>query len=373
MELRTKPTRSDKPVKYPAQNHPELATTLTLDPHKLRGARRCFSFPPQALTTIPAGNTYVPLRAGFERAEKVSNPPHIIVNAARNWAVYSEQYIIVPVRQIGIAARGDQADLLKALALYLNSDFFQYHQFFVSTQAGVKREVSTLEALRLAPIPQGLVEADRQTIDSWAQLYDRLVAHERSGSRALGASEHEARKTALLHELNRLVNAALRLHRTEAMRVSDFVNVILGLRDGKVEERAVGTPTPDECRAYGRTLKRELDAFIGEVAGTGHAVQVWTDDQQGVIQLDLSAHDGTVTVHPRVRGKDVLGQVAEIRAQLQPHFAQWRYFNRSLRIFAESRLYLFKPMQRFHWLESQAVLDAGEVIGLVLDQRRGTR
>jgi hypothetical protein len=30
-------------------------------------------------------------------------------------------------------------------------------------------------------------------------------------------------------------------------------------------------------------------------------------------------------------------------------------------------------MQRFHWLESQAVLDAGEVIGLVLDQKRASR
>lgn len=373
MELRTKPKSGDKPSKYSARNHPELTGKLTIDFDKLRGAGRIFSFPPHALARIPADKTHVPLRAGFQRAERVSNPPHIMVNAARNWAVYSDQYIIVPARQIGVAGRPDQANLLKALALYLNSDLFQYHQFFVSTQMGVKREVSTLAALRAAPIPGALLAGNGPTIDDWANTYDTLMLHECSSPRALGASDHDARKVALLREMNQSVNRALGLHRTEAVRVSDFVHVILGLRDGKVEERAVRTPTPDECHTYAKTLKRELDAFVGDAADGRHAVQVWSDERQGVIQLDLSAHDAVVIVHPRVRGNDVLDQAAELRRQLQAHLAQWRYFNRSLRILAEDRLYLFKPMQRFHWLESQAVLDAGEVIGLVLDQKLATQ
>jgi hypothetical protein len=79
--------------------------------------------------------------------------PHVIVSAARNFAVYSEKFIVVPPRQIGIVSVDGNRPLLKALALYLSSDFAYYHQFLTSTQLGVKRDVATLESLRQIPIP----------------------------------------------------------------------------------------------------------------------------------------------------------------------------------------------------------------------------
>ena len=46
---------------------------------------------------------------------------------------------------------GDE-DFLKALSLYLSSDFAFYHQFLTSTQFGVKRDRATLNALRAFPV-----------------------------------------------------------------------------------------------------------------------------------------------------------------------------------------------------------------------------
>lgn len=356
MQLRTAPKHGDDA----AQHHPELTAKQTIDLEALARARLLFAFPPDALVPIPAQQTWVRVRGGFSSPEKVSRPPHILVNAARNWAVFSNEYVIVPPRQIGIAE--GSAPLLKALTLYLNSHFVQYHQFFTSTQAGVKREVSTLQALRAVPIPESLAQADGAVVMSWAELHDRIATCDTRAD----AEAHDAQKSALLAELNRTVNAALHLREPDRVRIADFVDVMLGLRDGKIEERAVRRPNVDELRAYAERLRQDLDAFIGPEAGVSHAVDIWQDEHQGVIRIDLRSTEASVNVHPPARGSDVMRQVADVRKHLAHQSSQWRYFNRNLRVFATDRLYLFKPMQRFHWLESQATQDAAEVVGLVL-------
>lgn len=355
MQLRTQPKDDDDA----AQHHPELGGKQTIDLDALARARLLFTFPPEALVSIPAEQTWVRVRGGFSSPEKVSRPPHILVNAARNWAVFTDEYILVPPRQIGIA--GGSAPLLKALALYLNSHFVQYHQFFTSTQAGVKREVGTLRALREVPIPACLREPDQATIQKWAHLHDELAACDE-----MPPEVHDSRRSVLLAELNDTVNAALPLREPDRIRIADFVDVMLGLRDGKIEERAVRRPHEHELHAYAERLRHDLDAFIGPEAGVTHAVDVWHDERQGVIRIDLVASEFGVTVHPPAEGADVMQQVADLRTRLADQASQWRYFNRNLRLFANDRLYLFKPMQRFHWLESQATQDAAEVVGIVL-------
>ena len=54
--------------------------------------------------------------------------------------------------------------------------------------------------------------------------------------------------------------------------------------------------------------------------------------------------------------------LSETRQQLQEEVGQWVYFNRDLRLYDGTKTYLFKPMQRFHWTESQAMIDASEII-----------
>ena len=59
-------------------------------------------------------------------------------------------------------------------------------------------------------------------------------------------------------------------------------------------------------------------------------------------------------------------ELERTRRRLQQKRSQWVYFNRDLRIFEGTRTYLFKPMQRFHWTETQAMIDAAEVISATL-------
>jgi hypothetical protein len=54
------------------------------------------------------------------------------------------------------------------------------------------------------------------------------------------------------------------------------------------------------------------------------------------------------------------------RKQLLEERAQWVYFNRNLRVYRGHQTYLFKPLQRFHWTESVAMMDASDIIAETL-------
>ncbi len=370
LELRGTPTKDSQPVEH----HPELAGKLILLTGELEDATRLFSFPHSATRQIGHDETYV--RQGrYTLPESVCRPPHILLSAARNWAVFTHNYLVVPARQIGISGLAKHKQLLKALTVYFNSDLFLYHQFFVSPQWGVQRQVSTLESLRSLPIPQCIADREDQAIAKWAAFHDVLAASANERPIALDAQRHVTRQAKWIVELNELVSNSCGLRSPERTRVSDFINVILGLQDGKTEDRAVRVPSEEECSDYAKILKHELDAFVGAESRAMHGIQVWNDENQGlgVIQIDLKARGATVLVHPRSAGVGVIRRAVDLRQELESHFSQWRYFNRNLHLFFKDRIYLFKPMQRFHWLQSQAVLDAGEIISLVVDRTWGAK
>ncbi|MBX3460769.1 MAG: N-6 DNA methylase [Planctomycetes bacterium] len=351
-----------------AERHSELAGKLALNAKSLSTARRLFSLPTYALRTLDKDEVYVPSQSGFQRKEAACNPPHIIVSAARNWAVFESRYVVA-IGQHVIASAQSLHGPLKALAMYLNSDVAQYHQFFASPQAGVKRPRYPLESLRTLPLPEPLSTVNPRVIKEWGEVYDQLEAIDSAASAVGGA-----RRRPLLDKLNRQVNQHMGLSELELKRIDEFVNVIDGLKDGKVEERAVRRPEDSEVKAYGTALKLELDGFVYEEGSRqGHNVELFLGDTLGVIRVTQGANRSGVVVHSRDNAASVVVEKSDgLREELASRYAQWRYFNRSLRLFVDDAMYLFKPMQRFHWLQSQAVVDATEIIGLAVEQAGAT-
>ena len=123
-----------------------IAQQPMVDVVALARYRRVFDFPSWAIPALPRGKEYA-LKGRTKRPLTVCEPPHVIVSAARNFAVYSDEFIVVPPRQIGIVSVDGNRSLLKALALYLSSDFAYYHQFLTATELGVKRDRLPVDVL----------------------------------------------------------------------------------------------------------------------------------------------------------------------------------------------------------------------------------
>lgn len=291
--------------------------------------------------------------------------------------MFSNEYLIPARRQIGIVSPTDDVDLLKALSLYLSSNFVFYHQFLMSPQFGVQRGRGTITALYQLPTPFAALEG--KGLSRWVHLHSLLartepvtidaVRSEKATTRqkSLAFAEPSGNLDSLLGELNELVYDALELNPPERALVHDLVHVRLELNDGKLGQPAIRSPRVEELRSYARRLKSELDEFLGDASSKRHQVGVVFDDRSGMVQIDLIA-DRQAARQLVVAQADTptAKQLQETRQRLRLQPAQWVYFDRNLRLFEGTRTFLFKPMQRFHWTESQALFDASEIIAETL-------
>jgi hypothetical protein len=287
------------------------------------------------------------------------------------FSVFTDDFLVVPPRQIGISSATSDKELLGAIALFLGSDFAYYHQFLTSTEFGTKRDRATLSALRQIPLP--ISKSEDKLLAAWSQLYTRLAKtrprhlHESDGEEKQLSLDEDDSQERLLAEVNQLVGDALGLTAREQMLIHDFVHIRLALNDGKLGHEAVSNSGTKDVRAYAARLRRELDAFTGDATDRRHAVAVIHDDLSGMIQVEFTKdRDAAKELvvhkadHPEAR------LLEKTRQRLREKRAQWVYFDRNLRIYEGRRTYLFKPMQRFHWTESQAMIDASQIIAETL-------
>jgi hypothetical protein len=346
-ELRT----SEDAKVEPTEHHPELAGKLTLDVDKLKGRRYLLRFPREALREIQMSETFLRKRGGISIPLSVCSPPHVIVGNSRKFAIYTESFVVVPPRQTGIIALRGGKSILKALALYLNSDFVAHHQFLTSSEAGIQKSISTKKALRSLPVPF----EDPAILKHWGRLYSRLE------SKTAGKDDFDREEW--IKELNDLTFESLRLDSRARAAVYDLVHVRFGLIQGKVGSEAVRQPSLDELEDYARTLRNDLDNFIGESSSIRHRVDVLFSGESGLVGVDI-VRDTKIRQLIRVlQSNDAAAkQMQTTRSMLTERRNQWLYFNRNLRIYDGSKTYILKPPQRLYWTETQAMQDAGEII-----------
>ena len=344
---------------------PEIIEQKTFDPKALSGKRRLFSLPSEALFNIPKEKGFV--RQGRGKLPlKVSRPPHVIVSAARIFSIYSEEFLVIPARQIGIVSPSGNKNYLKALSLYLSSDFALYHQFFSSSQFGVQRAVSTLSSLRRIPTP--LDRISRSDLKEWVSLQERLAAATSfSKSQEPDLFEKSGEPISpLLAELNERTADAMQLTKSDRALVCDLLHVRLGLRDGKIEGCATDPPSQRDLKSYVRVLKRNLDGFLGKNATHSHGVTIVPSKTSGLVAIDFVKLPTKTLAKVEQASSATTASLDKLSQQLLKSRNQWIYFNRNFRIYDKNRTLSLKPMQRFHWTQTQAALDAHSIISETL-------
>ncbi|MGE0679982.1 MAG: class I SAM-dependent DNA methyltransferase [Candidatus Binatia bacterium] len=343
---------------------PEVIGKWQLHVTELEKLRNFFAFPDHSLKTVGPEFGFARKRGGVRLPLSVCRPPHVIVSAARNFAVYSEEFIVVPPRQIGIVSTSNNRNFLKALALFLSSDFVFYH-LLTSTELGVKRDRATLNALRELPIPLSNLSA--KELEQWVRLHDQLVEEtvkrfKLKESMFFSKESPNGAIDKLCRKLNDLVFDSLRLTDIDRVLIRDLVTVKLDLNEGQLGSNAVRPPTVSDLKRYARRLKSELDGFIeGELTGQ-HEINVIYEPTSAMLEVELTrnGHHGEIQVIPAE--KDAAAELNTIRQRLRKQWSQWVYFDRNLRVYEGPRTFVFKPMQRFHWTESQAISDASNII-----------
>jgi hypothetical protein len=335
-QLRGEESREKKRFVDELVDKPILAT----EGLRQQGQGRLHRFPAEALDRVPRSGAYLRLRGG-EKGLAVCRPPHVIVSASLSFAVFSDEFIIVPPRQIGIS--GDDPDLLRMLSLFLSSSFVTYQQFFASPQGGVRGGRTTLESLRRIPCPLGEVSPKKR--QAWLDL------QQRKAKQMYGPIRDP--------EIDQLVFAALGLDEQQTALVEDFVQVSLQLTYGDIQGSGAQVPTHEQLSAYAKWLKRSLDMHISS-KGLKHYVKVSLGSLYGAVRIGLVSGTGSAQV-------DSMGELPELSIYESGADPQWIYFDRNLLVSHENEVFLFKPLQLFWWTRARALADCDQISATVLD------
>lgn len=360
-------TSTNSAISEPA---PELIGKPELDMSKLKDCGLMFEFPEEYLRAITEERANLRRRGGRIGLE-VSRPPHIILDRSRRFAIYSEEFVALSGKLIGIAAQRSKNSMLKALSLYLVSDFAIYHQFLSSPEWGVSTSIATLDALRSLPVP--LSKLTQPKLREWLDLHNRLVRSERRRRESRqdlfsGITSASDNVHGLLNELNDRVFDLLELTDEEQSLVSDLVHVRMKLVKGKVSPDAVRDASVKELRDYGDVLLGELDTFVGNRSGYSHSVAILENGKAAIVAIELKT--GRTRAPQRVVVKKDPAMLPkgfmEIHRRVERENSQWIYFRRNLRLYEGRNTYIYKPIERLYWTKSQAVLDASSVIAETL-------
>jgi len=352
----------DRKTNRPVEPLPAVIGKNRLDMDRLRECGRIFSFPEDALNTVKASEAYVRKGRGAIPL-KICYPPHIIVDQARRFAVFSTEFIVVPPRQIGIAGSPSNVSLLKALALYLSSDIALYHQFLSSAFWGIERDISHKNDLEKLPIP--LDDLSSHELSEWASFHDELVRAVSSQYQNTLFNMHKEmiNVSPLLKQLNENVYTLLGITESERWLIQDLLQVRKKLNEGRIDNEAIKPADEAEMRAYADALKAELDNFLENDIKDQHRVTVFYSNDLAITKIEhpLKPPTGPVKV-VKVVNRATEKEFKKIRESFLRKQGQWIYFNRNLKLFEGRTTYFAKPRERLSWLQSQALLDADEFI-----------
>ena len=150
--------------------------------------------------------------------------------------------------------------------------------------------------------------------------------------------------------------------------VEDFRDNRLPLDKGVSALKKLGEPPkPKALQAYGRALRDELERFL---LGEAHpCVRIIAAEDLICCELQLlpagSSAPQTIEVETETspKGRAALRQ---LRKQLSEQFSQWAYVDRSLRVFGEDSVQLFKSPRLMDWTRTQALNDADVIIAEIL-------
>lgn len=115
-------------------------------------------------------------------------------------------------------------------------------------------------------------------------------------------------------------------------------------------------------------MRGELDRFLlGEAHPSVRIVAA-----EGLVCCELQLLPAATSAPPTIElleghaSPEGRAALRQLRAQLSEKFSQWAYVDRSLRVFGEDTVQLFKSPRLMDWTRTQALNDADAIIAEIL-------
>lgn len=290
---------------------------------------------------------YVRKRGGFAGLKLTAGPRLFLWN---DFAAYSSEEFIFCHDKIGLA--GGSSSEMKAVAAIWNSSYVGYLLFFVTSAAwGIGySQIDKGDAGRL-PFP----ELTQERESGLAAVWDEAAALEDGGAPFSSVKEF----------FDQRVSSLLGIPDNVSLVVRDFFRVRYQLNQGKTPPDLRMPPDESEMYSYAARLRKELDAFLG---GAGHHKITILYSRQGVsVSITLTKLGAEIEPEVRLASGSERATLESLLQVAESQFSQWTYVKRSVRIFDGDTIHVIKPPRRLEWTETQALLDADDIIAEIIE------
>ncbi len=322
-----------------------------LEPKQLRKTKTRLTVQAAGLVSNRWG-TYIRERGGTE-ALSIVEAPHLFL--WNDFAAFAEQDFIFRHPKLGLSAPLSDAEWLRAVSVIWTSSVTPYCLFLnLSAGWGISRSTIDLGDARGMPMPK---------------LTGELVAELAKLHRSLAAEETKlTNRPDWQRRLDEGVASILKIPPLVVLLAQEFSQFRLPLVKGKTPRALTRPPDERQLAAYARRLSTELDGFL-ERKGRRHRVTVLGAPVGVVATVEIVNDSQTASPTVRIARRAEQDDVHKILHAAEQEFGQWVYVRRSVRVFAGSKVHLCKPARRLEWTETQALLDAADVIAEVAEAR----
>jgi hypothetical protein len=151
------------------------------------------------------------------------------------------------------------------------------------------------------------------------------------------------------------------------LMIEDFVNYRLPLDKPAIPETIIQRPTTQDLLAYAVEMREELDDYIrGEAY---HRVTMTVAPKMIVCTIEITHETETIAItEDSIEEADLTMSefLSDVDDELRQQISQWVYVKRGLRLFDGPRIYLCKTPRMIDWTRTQAIIDAGDIIGQLI-------
>lgn len=333
----------------PNQLVEELAGLPVLDPKRMATSSHRMTIPSNWLVENEFG-LFVRKRGGFGGVRLTKHPHLFLWN---EFAAYSDEDLIFRHPKIGVSTPKSDSNWLRAISVLWSSSITPYVLFLeLSAGWGISRSTIDLNDAKQMPLPEF---TDVQVSD--LASFHRSMAKEEP----IGIDRSEWQK-----QVDEKIVATLGVPLQTMLIAREFVDFRLRLVKGKAPRDLTGAPDNLQLEAYANRLRLELDGFL-ERKKRRHEVLVAKTSAGIVVSVELLREGERAKLSPLVRVGDDDTTVKDILKAARQKYGQWVYVQRSVRIFSADQkvIYIIKPARRLEWTETQAILDAGDIIAEV--------
>ncbi len=354
--LFSEPSKCPKEIKF----LPEFVNVDRFDEEQFNLCRfdgQIFTFPDDALASMKKENCYCRRPGGLQ----VTKAPHLLL--AAQWGkhfIYSDKDFIIPPRQSGISCPEADKDYLKAITVFLYSNLVKFCIFLSSPQLGIypTYNIVNTKMVRELPVPD-FTNIQAGTL---AKALDKLIQEEKNTKKREALWQKKRQK-----KVDELIYKILDIPEEMQLLIEDFFENKYPLNESKsLWQKLSNQPQQSAFENYALTLRNELDDFLEGKAFHKVSIFWYKDLVHCKIKILSGKNKPLKPLISEVNEDDIIKQYQKITELQTSRISKNLYLCRSIRVFEEDEIQLFKPCRKIDFSYSSALADSDDIIAEII-------